>query len=1148
MAPTTRPDGQLNLNLSGLNTIPEPPTVPTTKSPFGAKSSSGLAGLSSARGGAGSPLHEQTSRLFPKRTRELQSQASLVPNIWGPPTSGTSTPLFEIPESPSQDGFPDLVPLTETGINSPARRGRAGTLPSRISPVGTVNGVNVVTSKTSRPTPSTSPFRPGSTSAAETAFYGTESNGANSSTSTLLSRLRAGSMPQRSSLLGSSSSFGQSAFSSGWGSRTRAATLTSISSAEDPTSPQHLGLSKDGMSDSGVRTLDYLGLAETPPQSRLSEALRHGGDLSRSQNSGLSDVLANFGMRNSGRFRSFSVNTQPKYGIEGQDGDHGHSVFPGRALTPSAAAALEAEYERVQEKVRLHNQAVQAFAVNASAARPRARTAGLVETPQRTSLRNLVHPDTDAVNLDFDIHGPNGIEEPSLSDALQGLNISDGGPLSYEGPDDPDMQVSRSLWIGSIPNSTTMSSLDAIFSRYGPIESTRVLTHKNCGFVNFESVEAAVRARHLLNGKEIFPGAGPVRIGFAKAPTASASRTPMQNTTPPPGSNGVPDSFDISHSKDTKGSPSHSTNAQQPGPLPVAERLAGLQNEILQIVLDFGGQQSDLPSVSSSIESAIRYQQIENEIPPVPEPSPSRVFDAPRLRDIRKRIDNGACGLQEIEQIAIDMLPEIAELSSDYLGNTVVQKLFEYCSEQTKEQMLTCIAPHLAEIGVHKNGTWAAQKIIDVCKTETQMQMIVDSLRPYTVPLFLDQYGNYVLQCCLRFGAPHNDFIFETMLSQLWEISQGRFGARAMRACLESHHATKNQQRLLAAAIALHSVQLAQNTNGALLLTWLLDTCTFPRRRSVLAPRLVPHLVQLCTHKVAYLTVLKIINQRNEPEARDMVLKALFFSPDDSVLEQILCDQTSGVTLIFKILTTPFLDDSMRPEVVQNVSRVLTKIQAQPNQGYKRIMDEVGLSLRPSQPPPLQYATHAHPMNDRGRQMNHPPQRPGNGNPHQNYPRQFNGNFAAGVKNSTFENGLSPNRTGSADSFGYAPYNVNGFQAQQPFSQPPYQQMTPQAQYQNFPNPSQRPNSGFMPSGYAGFATPPASDPFRTLQNPSSSPMSFSAQMSPVIGSTGFPGQSYPQNLPPNMYNYPQQQFFFTPPMQSVHSGGRGRRVSQLHL
>jgi protein JSN1 len=85
---------------------------------------------------------------------------------------------------------------------------------------------------------------------------------------------------------------------------------------------------------------------------------------------------------------------------------------------------------------------------------------------------------------------------------------------------------------------------------------------------------------------------------------------------------------------------------------------------------------------------------------------------------------------------------------------------------------------------IDKNGTWAGQKIIDVAKTPAQMNKICDCLRPYTVALFLDQYGNYVLQCCLRFAAPWNDFIFETMLGRMWEIAQGRFGARAMRGVL----------------------------------------------------------------------------------------------------------------------------------------------------------------------------------------------------------------------------------------------------------------------------------------------------------------------------------------------------------------------------
>lgn len=1134
MGPTPRPEGQLHLNLSSMPPLADSPSVPTTKSPFsGSKTTAGgLAGLSSARMGAGSPLHEQASRLFPKRTRELQSANGLSPNIWGPPTSGTSTPLFEIPESPSQDGFPNLVPLTDSGINSPARRGRAGTLPSRISPAGNMNGANTpqTASKTSRPTPSTSPFRPGSTSAAETAFNNAAPN---ASGSALLSRLRAGSMPQRSNFLGQPGLFGASSFGSSWGTRARAATLTSINSSEDPTSPHQSSFSKDGMTDNGVRTLDYLGLAETP-QTNRAEPVR--SELAHPAFSQTADALSSF--RNSNRFRSFSVNAQSSLGLENLE--NANSAFPllqSGTLTPSAQAALEAEYEMVQEKVRLHNQAVQAFAVNASAARPRARTAGLVETPQRTSIRNLTHGEGQDGSPALRGQASGSNLNTDFNDGMAGLSLAEATGQSLESMDDSEMQISRSLWIGSIPNSTTMSSLDAIFNRYGPIESTRVLTHKNCGFVNFESTEHAVRARQLLNGKEIFPGAGPVRIGFAKAPTASNSMTPNENSMTPLG---------FEHDKLAAAGISLSNNLQtdpksaslfstpQLSNFSAAGSLLELESEMLQFVIEYGAQQHDLPVISSNIQNAAAYMQLEKEIPAVPEPSTSRVHDAPKLRDIRKRIDNGSCGLQEIEQIAVDMLPEIAELASDYLGNTVVQKLFEFCSEEIKEQMLAQIAPHLAEIGVHKNGTWAAQKIIDVCKTESQVQMIVDNVRPYTIPLFLDQYGNYVLQCCLKFGAPYNDFIFETMLSHMWEIAQGRFGARAMRACLESHHATKNQQRLLAAAIALASVQLATNANGALLLTWLLDTCTFPQRRSVLAPRLVPQLVHLCTHKVAYLTVLKIINQRNEPEARDFLLKALFFSPNDATLEQILRDQASGVTLIFKILTTPFLDDVTRPDVVRNISKVLTKIRAQHNQGYKRLMDEVGMSSRPGQMgnqhfPPQQ-------SNDRPRPVTQPTPMT---QPH-TYQRQYSGTYIP-----TLENGVSPVRTGSADSFGYAPYNINTFTGQHNYANVPYQQMTPQSQYASYNGGGRPNNNAFMPHNYGTYATPPSSvDPFR-MQNQSASPIPFSAQMSPVMGANGMMPQNFSQPMSGNMYGYPQQQYYFSPSMQPVHAAGRGpRRVS----
>lgn len=78
------------------------------------------------------------------------------------------------------------------------------------------------------------------------------------------------------------------------------------------------------------------------------------------------------------------------------------------------------------------------------------------------------------------------------------------------------------IGVGNIPANINPAILRSLFQSFGAIESIRILSHKNCGFVNFERQEDAVRARKQMQNKEILgPGTGTVRIGFAKAPTNS---------------------------------------------------------------------------------------------------------------------------------------------------------------------------------------------------------------------------------------------------------------------------------------------------------------------------------------------------------------------------------------------------------------------------------------------------------------------------------------------------------------------------------------------------------------------------------------------------------------------------------------------------
>jgi protein JSN1 len=389
-----------------------------------------------------------------------------------------------------------------------------------------------------------------------------------------------------------------------------------------------------------------------------------------------------------------------------------------------------------------------------------------------------------------------------------------------------------------------------------------------------------------------------------------------------------------------------------------------------------------------------------------------------------------------------------------------------------------------------------------------------------------------------------------------------------MRACLESHHASKDQQRMLAAAIALHSVQLATNANGALLLTWFLDTCTFPQRRTVLSPQLVPYLVHLCTHKVAYLTVLKVINQKAEAEARDTILTALFFTASDQVLEAILSDHACGATLIFKVLTTPFFDETMRSQVVETVKSVLVRIKAQPGQGYKRLMDEVGLSTRNSntgggggardhgnserQRPGSRQTSSAPHHHHTQQQQQHAQQQAGQYGEGNN-PQYYNPLNAAAAGAANYETGFGIPRSEGVDQF--PPFNAQGpmYSASNPPAMGPnaLQQMRFQQDYMSRGAqlmPSYYPVT--MQAGYGGYQSPsPSLDQYRAQPMTNSSPIPQNAIPLPAAGpgapygasafmgpSPGFVG---PYSNPPMHPGVPPQQ------VNSLRSRGRGGRSPQ---
>ncbi|AMD20446.1 HDL298Wp [Eremothecium sinecaudum] len=614
----------------------------------------------------------------------------------------------------------------------------------------------------------------------------------------------------------------------------------------------------------------------------------------------------------------------------------------------------------------------------------------MMTAPMSTGL--IVQDDVDPRSLNWVTTDPTVPAINQISNLLPSntISISNVFPLQQQQP-----HLSNTL-------NLTSTSLATLCLNFGKVLSARTLKMMNMAIVELDTVEAAIRAREALNGKEVSLVGAPSAVFFAKVlpmhqqvnvmpplPTSSPSGPQsllqeqlisgavtfqQQNgiSIPVFNANGVaPQQQQQSQQQQQQQmlpsqqnqqqvtnhpnlthsfqSLSHSQSEKEHCPFPLPPADIKDQVAVLEKIIGSFEVAKDDHQVKHIISNALAYDGTSDttNFGPLPEPLPHREFDAPKLRELRKLIDADNISDLEIEQLAISMLEELPELSSDYLGNTIVQKLFEHSSTVVKDIMLRQTTTYMTSMGVHKNGTWACQKMATMADTPRQMDLVARGIYKYCAPLFNDQFGNYVIQCVLKFGFPWNNFIFESIVANFCTIVQNRYGARAVRACLEAHDIiTQEQLLVLSGMILLYVEYLATNSNGALLVTWFLDTSSLPNRHSILTEKLLPHIVEICCDRLASLTVLKILNFRSDENAKKSILDAVFGpygydKPPPQALYQILSDTNYGSTFVYKVLSTPLLEGEVRSHAVQQVRQVLLE---RNGPQHRRLMEEVGFA------------------------------------------------------------------------------------------------------------------------------------------------------------------------------------------------------------
>ncbi|ORX47745.1 hypothetical protein DM01DRAFT_1338969 [Hesseltinella vesiculosa] len=86
---------------------------------------------------------------------------------------------------------------------------------------------------------------------------------------------------------------------------------------------------------------------------------------------------------------------------------------------------------------------------------------------------------------------------------------------------------SRNVYLGNMDDSITEEKLKQDFVQYGDIELINTLREKNCAFVNFTSISAAIRAIDGIRSKEEYKQ---FRINFGKDRCGNAPRQPLTSS------------------------------------------------------------------------------------------------------------------------------------------------------------------------------------------------------------------------------------------------------------------------------------------------------------------------------------------------------------------------------------------------------------------------------------------------------------------------------------------------------------------------------------------------------------------------------------------------------------------------------------------
>ncbi|OQR73898.1 pumilio1-like [Tropilaelaps mercedesae] len=240
----------------------------------------------------------------------------------------------------------------------------------------------------------------------------------------------------------------------------------------------------------------------------------------------------------------------------------------------------------------------------------------------------------------------------------------------------------------------------------------------------------------------------------------------------------------------------------------------------------------------------------------------------------------------EKQMIFNEIFTWVYSLMTHEFGNYVVQKLFDFGSEEQKLALAGKMTGHIVNLTMHIYGCRVMQKALVSLPPEVRKKLI-DELRGHVVQCANDENGNHVMQKCFETIEPgYLQFIVDECIGKVRQLCSHSYACRVIQRLLE--YCKFEQSIPILQEIHGNTLDLAQDQYGNYVIQYILQH-GLPKDKSAIIQAIRGNVVALSCHKYASNVMEKCVTHGSSLER--------------TVLMEEVCATKDG---IFKMMKDPF--------------------------------------------------------------------------------------------------------------------------------------------------------------------------------------------------------------------------------------------------